>query len=53
MHNVDLIKELEKRNISIRQKEVMDVPEFSSLIEQQSKKLKEPKSKRKPCTCKT
>ena len=33
MHGVDLLKELEKRHVKIEKKQVMDVPEFVSLLE--------------------
>lgn len=38
MHGVDLLEELKKRNVQIEKEQVMDVPEFASLLERRMPK---------------
>ncbi|MFI3297302.1 MAG: DEAD/DEAH box helicase [bacterium] len=38
IHNVDLIKEIQKRGVVIEQKQAMDIPEFVSIIERKTVK---------------
>ncbi|MFR9524338.1 MAG: DEAD/DEAH box helicase [Rikenellaceae bacterium] len=38
IHNVDLIKEIQKRGVVIEQKQALEVPDFSSLLEKRTPK---------------
>ena len=38
IHNVDLIKEIQKRGVVIEQKQALEVPDFASLIEKRTPK---------------